>query len=198
MKRWLLGAMVSAYAMGVHADLTQVYHTFIIFSEDLGARQWYNASGSGNPALPASLGEFDFSQTLHLGGQARTQDTGAGTTVTMFWRIREADTANTVNFGDFSLPYRNTPSNYDRWEQHPVPGSTPGSTSHDVNLLDGLAAGDYDLSIWFNATRGSTTVWDSDGGNNYNTSFSVIPEPGTMALLGIGLLSAWGLRRRLR
>ncbi len=33
---------------------------------------------------------------------------------------------------------------------------------------------------------------------NYTATFTVVPEPGTMALFGVGLLGLIGLRRRIK
>lgn len=189
------------HAAPAHADLIQVYNSYAIISIDGGGRQWYNNSGSGNPAFSTFGPELEVGQNLYLGGQARTQDPMTGVTVTMFWRLRQevdpGQFTSTVAFGDFSLPFRNTQSGYDRWEQHPVPGQTPGSTSHSVDVLDGIGPGNYQLNIWYNATDGNVTVWDSNGGANFNSgTITVIPEPGTMGLLVIGLFGAYVVRRK--
>ena len=56
-----------------------------------------------------------------------------------------------------------------------------------MNLLTGLSNGTHTLSIFFedtNSDRGSDFI--SNGANNYNESFTVIPEPSQWMLLGVG------------
>ncbi|HMP73744.1 MAG TPA: PEP-CTERM sorting domain-containing protein [Kiritimatiellia bacterium] len=204
-----LGSALLAIAIHIPqtapANLISVYNSYAVVSIDGGSRQWYNASGSGNPAFSTFAPELDVGQNLYLGGQARTQNpvNGAGVTVTMFWRLRaEGDPGqftNTVSSGNFALPYRNTQSGYDRWEQHPVPGETPGSITHNVDVLNGIGPGDYRLQVWYNATDGNVTVWDSNSGANFTSGIiSVVPEPSTSLLMLLGALGIMGVRRRIR
>lgn len=59
----------------------------------------------------------------------------------------------------------------------------------NVNLLTGLSSGTHTLSVFFeddNTDRGHDFI--SNGANNYNVSFTVVPEPSTMAMIIAPLL----------
>lgn len=58
-----------------------------------------------------------------------------------------------------------------------------------------ITPGEHTLAVWFGQT--DVNVWDSNNSKNYNATFSSIPEPATMSLLGLGAL-AMVLRRKLR
>ena len=65
---------------------------------------------------------------------------------------------------------------------------TGGDIGHEVNLLTGLADGSHTLTFWFSAhsdTAGSS-AYDSNGGANYSATFSVVPEPSSVALIALG------------
>lgn len=74
-----------------------------------------------------------------------------------------------------------------------------GGDALQINILDGLAEGDYTVEVYVRAWGTDPEErFDSNDGNNFAATFEVIPEPGTMGLLAIGLLGIVGLRRRMK
>lgn len=64
-----------------------------------------------------------------------------------------------------------------------------GLTDGTINIANGLVAGDYSVEIFWSATTDSDgTQYVNDTGNNFTGTFSVVPEPGTYALIA-GMLS---------
>lgn len=141
-----------------------------------------------------SLGTFDplTGDTLTLdGGEMLTfKNGGSNVSATdMFYSI------NGGAFQDATLAFNqdsvNGVTGDQRWYS---------DTSADVNMLAGLPNGTYTLSVYFRDTNtddGNDYV--SNGGNNYNATFTVVPEPSTvMMLLGSGFLGSFYLIRRKR
>ncbi|HMP89572.1 MAG TPA: hypothetical protein PJ991_05200 [Kiritimatiellia bacterium] len=154
--------------------------TYVVLSENLGSRQWFDAgANSANPDFVSQSFTNKLGDSLHIGGQAQTYAPIFGTVVTMFWRVREETSPgvySTVSSGSFLLPYRNQQGNNDRWEQNPIPGQTPGSTTHDVDILKNIPIGVYQIQVWYRAQNGSTTLWDSNSGANYSARLVITPN----------------------
>lgn len=96
--------------------------------------------------------------------------------------IETRDLGSTTNFGDPS-----------------VAAGTYADTSMTVNL-SGVAPGTYTLESTFGGSRPSEQTEDLGGGNTAAHNFpvstftiTVVPEPGTLSLLGLGGLGSLGL-----
>jgi hypothetical protein len=65
------------------------------------------------------------------------------------------------------------------------------------NNVDSLTLNQYS-EIWYKDIEGSTYSLRTmgEGYNYFGTAFSPIPEPGTMTLLGLGMLALAFFRRR--
>ena len=83
------------------------------------------------------------------------------------------------------------------------PDYTWANTGASVNLLQGLAAGSYQLAVYFE-TNGSyfdnsqqfySINPDNNGGANYVATFNVVPEPSTGVLMGLGIAGLLIVRR---
>lgn len=64
-----------------------------------------------------------------------------------------------------------------------------------TNLLSGLSNGNYQLEIYLEASTDSGTTFSNNGGANFKSTFTVVPEPTSAAL---GLIGSMLLLRRRR
>ncbi|MBA3352106.1 MAG: PEP-CTERM sorting domain-containing protein, partial [Blastocatellia bacterium] len=76
------------------------------------------------------------------------------------------------------------------------------NTNFSIDLLAGQSLGTHTLSFYVSATTNgdgaAPVLFDNAGGANYNTSFTVVPEPSTWAMMLAGLGLLVGVQRRRR
>jgi hypothetical protein len=160
---------------------------------------WYNLSGSAQSSSFQGADLGDFTTNLWLGGQTGFWSDGAGTqSVILNYNITgDATATGTVaySFQHFEGP---AGTNNDQYGTD-INGSNTSDGSSDLIAAHSLAAGDYNIAVWVVATANdSDTAFDSNSSNNYNATFTVVPEASTCALFaGLGVL-AFVLIRRLK
>jgi hypothetical protein len=130
-----------------------------------------------------------------IGGEALTFKNGLATDLT-----GNDVTSATINyevdgsgFTGFGLAFNENLANPgdQRW----------ASTTGAVNLLSGLSAGPHTLTFFASGTNNSDPplgIFDSNGGANYTASFTVVPEPATILLVGPTMLAGLFYIRRRR
>jgi hypothetical protein len=140
---------------------------------------WVNQDNNVDPHFTGNLGglQINYGQELYLGGQAQTYQPTFGTTVRMHYAVDSYD-----NQSSFVLNYLKNENSNDWWD-----------TQAAVNINNNLNIGTHTLYIWYSGSDGGTPVWNNANGNNFSATFSVVPEPTTVALGIFGGLALAGL-----
>jgi hypothetical protein len=174
------------------------------------ATSFYNLTGNTHGAnpLPGNLGTINMNTggLLELAGStAKTwQANGdSANSVSLFWRVYETGTAN-ANKGSFTtydVPFGNN------WNQD---GSLHKywSANTPVNLLQNVTAGTVEVPKYYtvemyavadytysNSGGGEFNSTVNNGGANFTTQFTAIPEPSTGMLMGMGIAGLLIVRR---
>ena len=145
--------------------------------------------------LPASLGSFNpfaGDTLLLIGGEALTFKNN-GTDVTGAFVNYSIDGGV---FSSISLTFN----------EDNVGGGTGdqrwANTDFAVDLLSGQTLGTHTLSFYISATTNGVdadpVIFDNNGGSNFNSTFTVVPEPSTWAMLLCGFGILLGVQRRRR
>ncbi|MCC5844877.1 MAG: PEP-CTERM sorting domain-containing protein [Verrucomicrobia bacterium] len=169
----------------------------------LNANQGFNLTPDGvNPSFSVNLGEFDLStDSLILNGFEINTFNADGDNITnaiLWYRVtKDGDTPG--SFSSIELTSPNSISGNDKFWQ---------ITNANSNLLSGLDIGDYSLDVYFrhNATftgggGGTFEMGNWSPSNNPTATFTVIPEPSSIIMMGLAGLAAGGLtvlKRRKR
>lgn len=161
---------------------------------------WYDLNGSDQSENfhGADLGAFAISGSLFLNAQlnawADGDDYYTATSFALYYRVYE--TGDTPPGWSYSQSVSISSQGGNNWQ-----GYAPG-----VNILQGLGAGSYSVEVfaykihyWDTAGGGSweERIWEGGVDNQpFTAEFQVIPEPGTLGLLGLGLGVLARARRR--
>jgi hypothetical protein len=166
---------------------------------------WYGADEVAPVTLPtfqgADLGIFNIGDSLILDDAAVLTFKNGLSDVTgaeINWRVWsgvEGGAFNAVNVGfsndaTFSAPDGQSFSSGGD-QQWSAPASTP-------DVLAGIVTpGTYTLEVYFRASSSDGDHFSSNGGNNFEATFTVVPEPSTMVLASLGLIGLVAARRRM-
>lgn len=211
MKKTLLSiALTAAISVSAQAATGFFNHLYVITNLDgagnvfdqvrtgttpgTGAAQGYDLASDGTNPQFLSFGTLNSSSNLTIKGfQYQTwNDNGSDVTfANLYYRIYTTGSPS----GSFTNIQTNTPlsisGNNKVWEV----------TSGITNLLSGLANGNYTMEIYTesytNAINTAGNIFGFQAGTNPTATFTVVPEPSTLALIGLGAL-AFGIRARSR
>ncbi len=158
------------------------------------ATSWYDLNGNAQAAdfQGANLGEFE--TTLWLGGQTGFWSDSQGVEfITMHYSIGGDATAS----GTISYAFQSYNAPNDQWGTDNN-GANGSDLSLDLITEHSLGEGSYTLAVWVEGKANNrSSIFDNNGGSNHNATFSVVPEPGTYALLaGMFGLAFVALKRR--
>ena len=176
------------------------------------ATRSYNLLGDThgpNPAnyLPSNLGTINLNeggllQLANASAKTWQGSTDSANAVTLFWRVYETGAANKGSYNSYNVPFSNSwspDSNINKY----------WSANTSVNLLQNVTAGTVELPkvytiemyakadfTWSNGgSSGSFENYASNGGVNYTTQFTAVPEPSILSMLGIGGLFLFKRRK---
>lgn len=200
MKNYLY-SLIIAFAIASSLGAQSIFNGYAYVSGTGAGNSptWYNLSGNAQSSSFQGSDLGDFTTGLWLGGQTGFWANGSGTQfVTLNYSITGAATAN--GSVSYSFQYFEGPagSNNDQWGTD-ISGSNTTEGSVDIIAANSLGAGDYNIAVWVEGkANNGTSAFDSNSSNNYNATFTVIPESSTLALVaGFGCLLYVMLKRRL-
>lgn len=137
-----------------------------------------NTTGWGTTAAPTpSLGTFDTSNSdtlIFKGGEMLTfKNDGSNITgANIYYKIDSGSYSSAFALG-FNEDNVSGNSGDQRWY-------TEGSS---IDLLDGLGNGTYTLSVYLDAGHDGGTHFENNGTGDFGATFTIVPEPGTYALI---------------
>ena len=192
-KYWIIAACLAVISqVTAPAALTGIFESYAILNKNGTGNTFYDAGAStGNADFQgANLGTFNSSvNSLILnGGEVKTYKNGGGDVFGAYLAYRIWSGSPAGSFTETQLFYNGELGGGDQdWK----------ATGANIKLLQGLNNGNYTLEVYFRSPGNQGDVYDSRGGSNYQATFSVVPEPITMALpIFGGLALLLGLSRR--
>lgn len=179
----------------VSASAQSIFNGYAYLSDTTAGSgtSWFDLSGTAqgaNDFQGADLG--DFTSNLWLGGQTGFWSDGQGVEyITMHYNITGDATAS----GSVSYAFESYSAPDDQWGTD-INGANASDLSVDLIAAHTLGVGDYSLAVWVEGKANNrASVWDNNGASNYTATFSVVPEPATISMLGIGAFGLMLLRR---
>ncbi|MGD9418258.1 MAG: hypothetical protein Q7R22_004895 [Verrucomicrobiota bacterium JB025] len=153
---------------------------------------WYDLSGTAQSQDFEGADLGDFATTLWLGGQTGFWSEGNGVE---FIQLNYSISGAAAASGTISYAFQSYSDPNDQWGTD-VNGLNITDNSKDLIATHSLPEGDYSIAVWVEGKAfNQSSIYDSNGGSNFNATFTVVPEPGAAAL---GLLGTLMLLRRRR
>ncbi|MGB0774254.1 MAG: PEP-CTERM sorting domain-containing protein [Akkermansiaceae bacterium] len=170
-----------------------------------GTAQWYNVEGTGGAAGGdfggTDLGTFDVGNgdTMTIsGGEALTFKNGLSDVFNakLNYSIQAVGGGTFFTELDLSFTANSSFTSAANGSNYTNGGDQQWSDSFSIDALSGLANGDYEIVIFTKASSSDGDHFHNNGGTNYNATFTVVPEPSSSALMGLGGLALILRRRR--
>lgn len=177
-----LAVLLMLFAAGqLGAQNVGIFQTYIIYDLD-GAGNVFRAGGINSDLAPVYNGlNLGTPTSLILnGGEVKTFKNSGGDVfgAEIFYNVHPAG-SGPGPFNGIPLPFDANLANPgdQRWQQ----------ALAGVDVLNGLAPGNYELEVFWKITSNIGDQFDSDFGNNFKASFTVA------APTSVPTLSQWGL-----
>jgi len=195
MKKILTLIVGLSVLLAVSASAQSIFNGYAYLTSEATAGSgstWYNLSGTAQSSSLDSADLGDFESNLWLGGQTGLWPDSQGVEyITMHYNITGDATAS----GSISYAFESFSSPNDQWGTD-VNGANGSDLSVDLISTHTLGVGDYNLAVWVEGKANNrSSVWDNNGASNYNATFTVVPEPATVGMLGLGGLLTLLIRR---
>lgn len=200
--KYTLGLVFSLALAGAATAATGVFGSYAEITT--GSSTVYVAQGTtGNPSFQgADFGTFTLGDSLSLSNASLLTFKNSGGDVTgaeIQWRVYETgETPGSyatiaLNFGS-NAPSTDLGGNgFSGGGDQEWRGLSTGS----VDLLGATSGnGDYTLEIFYRASTNEGDRFSNNGGSDYTATFTVVPEPSSAALLGLGGLALIMRRRK--
>mgnify|MGYP003587533371 CR=1 FL=1 len=179
----MLVALVAASAMGA----TGWYSDYIIVSgvQNLGSNGGYLWIG-GDPTYGSQFAGFNLGNVpqagFSIGADMRywsdTQDRDGGA---FYWTVDAGTATEQI------------------WTQTYLGGNDyQGTQATSINVGNGASLGQHTLTVWAKSWgTGQGDSWlNGVTGENYSATFTTVPEPTTLVLIGAGIAGLLAFRRR--
>ncbi|MBP1663301.1 MAG: hypothetical protein H6Q19_441 [Bacteroidetes bacterium] len=139
-------------------SLSSISSSYIFTGQDPATAAWYNASATYQSENFNGKNLGSITAPLYLGGELTTAPVRDGVTVKMFYQIDD------LAVNEINLPWdSNDGTTSSKWK------STAGTNVFSAYTL--TKGTTYNLKVWFNATEGTVTLWDSNNSANYIATF---------------------------
>ncbi len=139
-------------------DISKISNSYIFVGQNPATATWYNGSATFQTESFNSKNLGSVTSPVYLGGEVLTEPIMDGVTVTLHYQIDD------MAVKDVNLPFdSNNGTLNTKWK------STAGT-----NVFDGYTltkSQTYSLKVWFSATDGTVTLWDSNNMANYVATF---------------------------
>ncbi len=149
--------------------LSAVSNSYIFVGQSPESATWYNGSATYQTENFNGKNLGSVTTPIYLGAEITTAPVLEGVVVRMFYQI------NVLTVKEVLLPHNSdNGTTSSKWK------STSGTNVFaDYSLTKGET---YQLKVWFNATQGATTLWDSNNSANYIATFTYDLGTGTEKL----------------
>lgn len=140
-------------------DISKISDSYIFIGQDPSTATWYNGSATFQTENFNTKNLGSVTTPIYMGGEVLTEPIMDGVTVTMHYQIDDQAVK------DVNLPFdSNNGTLNTKWK------STTGT-----NVFEGYTltkSQTYSLKVWFSATDGTVTLWDSNNMANYVATFT--------------------------
>lgn len=143
----------------VDPTIDNISNSYLYVGSDPTTATWYNASATAQSENFHNKNLGSVTTAINLGAEILTGPVMEGVIVKMHYQINELDIKEVV------IPFdSNNGTTTTKWKS-----ATGTNVFTGYSLTKGTT---YSLKVWFSATEGTTTLWDSNNMANYVATFT--------------------------